>query len=80
MVVSYIKLGCFLCFFLLYTISQFFTDFAAGAMQNNDRITIAEIANQTGSNQNILKIRLRELVNEEYVNRHGKARATWYKL
>jgi Fic family protein len=37
-----------------------------------------EILKQTGANQNTLKVRLRELVNEGRVKRHGKARATWY--
>jgi len=49
-------------------------------LQNNERLTIAEIVKQTGANQNTLKVRLRELVNEGRVKRHGKARATWYSL
>ena len=32
----------------------------------------------TGANQNTLKLRLRELVSAELLQRHGKARATWY--
>ena len=47
-------------------------------LKENDRLTIAEIVKQTGANQNTLKVRLRELVNEGRVKRHGKARATWY--
>jgi Fic family protein len=46
----------------------------------SERLTIAEIVKQTGANQNTLKVRLRELVNEGRVRRHGKARATWYSL
>ena len=49
-------------------------------LKENERITIAEIVKQTGANQNTLKVRLRELVNEGRVKRHGKARATWYSL
>jgi len=49
-------------------------------LQDNERLTIAEIVKQTGANQNTLKVRLRELVNEGRVKRHGKARATWYSL
>lgn len=49
-------------------------------LKENERLTIAEIVKQTGANQNTLKVRLRELVNEERVKRHGKARATWYSL
>ena len=49
-------------------------------LKENDRLTIAEIVKQTGANQNTLKVRLRELVNEGRIKRHGKARATWYSL
>jgi DNA-binding HxlR family transcriptional regulator len=34
----------------------------------------------TGANQNTLKVRLRELVNDGHLKRHGRARATWYSL
>ena len=46
----------------------------------NDRLTIAEIVKLTGANQNTLKVRLRELVKNSHVKRHGKARATFYSL
>ncbi len=49
-------------------------------LRENDRLTIAEIVEQTGANQNTLKVRLRELVNGGHVKRHGKARATWYSV
>ena len=49
-------------------------------LQENERLTIAEIVKQTGANQNTLKVRLRELVNDGRIKRHGKARATWYSL
>ncbi|MEE8058201.1 MAG: winged helix-turn-helix domain-containing protein [Pseudomonadales bacterium] len=49
-------------------------------LQENERLTIAEIVKQTGANQYTLKVRLRELVNEGRVKRHGKERATWYSL
>ncbi|VAW87830.1 Filamentation induced by cAMP protein Fic [hydrothermal vent metagenome] len=49
-------------------------------LKENERLTIAEIVKQTGANQNTLKVRLRELVNEGRVKRYGKARATWYSL
>jgi len=45
-----------------------------------DRLTIAQIVELTGANQNTLKVRLRELVNSRRIQRHGKARATWYSL
>ncbi len=49
-------------------------------LKENDRLTISEIVKQTGANQNTLKVRLRELVKEGCIKRHGKARATWYSL
>ncbi|VAW85805.1 Filamentation induced by cAMP protein Fic [hydrothermal vent metagenome] len=49
-------------------------------LKKNNRLTIAEIVKETGANQNTLKVRLRELVNEGHVKRRGKARATWYSL
>ncbi len=48
--------------------------------QEHERLTIAEIVEMTGGNQNTLKVRLRELVNAGRLQRHGKARATWYSL
>lgn len=39
-----------------------------------------EMVEQTGANQNTLKVRLRELVDAGRIQRHGKARATWYVL
>ncbi|MGL4399073.1 MAG: Fic family protein [Luteolibacter sp.] len=49
-------------------------------LKKHERLTIGEIANHTGANQNTLKVRLRELVAAGRVQRHGKARATWYSL
>ena len=49
-------------------------------LAENERLTIAEIVKKTGANQNTLKVRLRELVNNGRIKRHGKARATWYSL
>lgn len=46
----------------------------------HERLTIAQMVEFTGANQNTMKVRLRELVNEERIQRHGKARATWYRL
>ena len=44
----------------------------------HERLTISEITHHTGANPNTLKLRLRELVNDGQLSRHGKARATWY--
>lgn len=46
----------------------------------HERLTIAQMVELTGANQNTLKVRLRELVNEGRIQRYGKARATWYSL
>lgn len=46
----------------------------------HERLTIAQMVEFTRANQNTLKVRLRELVNEGRIQRHGKARATWYSL
>ncbi len=49
-------------------------------LEDHEHLTIAQMVKITGANQNTLKVRLRELVNEGRIQRHGKARATWYRL
>lgn len=49
-------------------------------LRKHERLTIAEIAEHTDANQNTLKVRLRELVSMGRIQRHGKARATWYSI
>ena len=49
-------------------------------LKKHERLTIAEIVDHTGANQNTLKVRLRELVAAGRIHRHGKARATWYRV
>ncbi len=49
-------------------------------LNENERMTIADIVNATGVNQSTLKVRLRELIGAGRINRHGKARATWYSI
>ena len=49
-------------------------------LEEHKRLTIAQIVEITDANQNTLKVRLRELVNEGRLQRHGKARATWYSI
>jgi len=46
----------------------------------HERLTISEIVQLTGANQNTLKVRLRELVNAGRIRRHGKGPATWYSM
>jgi Fic family protein len=50
------------------------------ALRAKERLTIAQLASVTDANRNTLKVRLRELVAEGRVQRHGRARATWYSL
>jgi Fic family protein len=49
-------------------------------LRKNSRQTIAQFAEATGASKNTLKVRLRELVDQGRIKRHGKARATWYSL
>ena len=46
----------------------------------HDRLTIAQLTQLSGANQNTLKLRLRELVASKRIQRHGKGKATWYSL
>ncbi|MBV8411124.1 MAG: Fic family protein [Alphaproteobacteria bacterium] len=50
------------------------------ALRTTERASMTELASLTGANRNTLKVRLRELVADGRVHRHGKARATWYSL
>ena len=50
------------------------------ALQERERLSIAELADITGANRNTMKVRLRELVAAGRIRQHGKARATWYSL
>jgi Fic family protein len=49
-------------------------------LQTHDRLTIRQMVELTGANQNTLKVRLRELVNAGRIQRYGKGRATWYSI
>ncbi len=51
-----------------------------GLLKKHKRLSITEIVGLTGANQNTIKVRLRELVETARIQRHGKARATWYSL
>lgn len=46
----------------------------------HERLTIKDMVAYTGANQNTLKLRLRELVDVGKLQRHGKARGTWYSV
>ena len=49
-------------------------------LREHKRLTISDIVENTGANQKTLKVRLRELVKSRRIERHGKARATWYVM
>ena len=49
-------------------------------LRKQRRMSAPEMVNATGANRNTLKVRLRELVDSGHIQRHGKARATWYSL
>ena len=47
-------------------------------LKPGESLTLGQMAERLGANRNTLKVRLRELVVDGRVKRHGKARATWY--
>jgi Fic family protein len=49
-------------------------------VREHGRLTIAEIETLTNANRNTLKVRLRELVRDNFLEQNGKARSTWYRL
>ena len=49
-------------------------------LKAHDRLSIAEIETLTEANRNTLKVRLRELVRDNFIEQSGKARSTWYRL
>ncbi len=49
-------------------------------LKEHERLTIAELEALTNINRNTLKVRLRELVRDNFIQQHGKARSTWYSL
>ncbi len=49
-------------------------------LKEHERLSIAEIEAVTKANRNTLKVRLRELVRDNFIEQNGKARSTWYQL
>ncbi len=47
-------------------------------LEKHGRRTISELVEGTGANRNTVKLRLRELVEGEHIERHGQGRSTWY--
>jgi Fic family protein len=51
-----------------------------GLLKEHERLTARDLRRLTRANPNTLKVRLRELVGNGYISRHGRARGTWYTL
>ena len=51
-----------------------------GLLREHGKLGIGEIESLTQANRNTLKVRLRELVKENFTKRNGQARATFYRL
>jgi Fic family protein len=49
-------------------------------LKSHEKLNISEIKELTNSNQNTIKVRLRELVENNYIIRVGKGKATFYLL
>jgi len=49
-------------------------------LKDHDRLSIADLEVLTGINRNTLKVRLRELVRDNFIEQQGKARSTVYAL
>ena len=49
-------------------------------LRKHERLNISEMVKHTATNQSTLKVRLRELVQSNRIQRHGKGRATWYTV
>ncbi len=49
-------------------------------LREHESLTIGEIEALTKANRNTLKVRLRELVRDNFIEQNGQARATFYRL
>lgn len=49
-------------------------------LREHERLMIGDIETLTGGNRNTLKVRLRELVRDNFIEQNGQARATFYRL
>jgi Fic family protein len=49
-------------------------------LKDHAQLTIAEVESLTRANRNTLKVRLRELVQADFIEQNGKARSTFYRL
>jgi len=46
--------------------------------KQGERVSMKEIIQKTGGRRSTLKLRLKELLEQGYLRRHGQARSTWY--
>lgn len=51
-----------------------------GLLKEHERLSIGEIETLTRANRNTLKVRLRELVRDNFLEQNGRARSTVYRL
>jgi len=49
-------------------------------LKEHERLTIGEIETLTEANRNTLKVRLRELARDNFIEKNGQARSTFYRL
>ena len=49
-------------------------------LEEHERLSISQMVDLLGANQNTLKVRLRELVGDGRIFKYGKGRGTWYSL
>lgn len=49
-------------------------------LKEHERLSIGEIETLTNANRNTLKVRLRELVRDNFLEQNGSGRSTWYSL
>ncbi len=56
------------------------SNYILALLREHERLSIAEIETLTNANRNTLKVRLRELVRDNFLEQNGKARSTWYRL
>lgn len=49
-------------------------------LKKHGRLNSADLEKFTKANKNTIKVRLRDLLASQHIERHGQARATWYSL
>jgi Fic family protein len=49
-------------------------------IKDRGRLTISNIVSLTGANRNAVKTRLKHLVEERYIERHGVGKGSWYSM